>query len=73
MGDRIEAGTFCVAATANQGNLVIKNFDSKVIKYELDLLKKSGAIIKTSKNEIHIKGPKTIKNIINIQTKEYPI
>ncbi len=73
MGDRIEAGTFSVAATANQGDLIIKNFDPKVIQFELDLLKKLGAIIKISKNEIHIRGPKKIKSINNIQTKEYPI
>ncbi len=73
MGDRIEAGTFCVAATANQGNLIIKNFDPKVIKFELGLLKKVGAFIKISKNEVNIKGPKKIKNLKNVKTREYPI
>ena len=72
MGDRIETGTFCVAATLAKGDLVIKNFNPNVIQTELNLLKKVGAKIKTSKNEINIKGPKKIKNIINITTKEYP-
>ena len=31
MADRIEAGTFCVAATLAKGNLEIKNFDPKII------------------------------------------
>ena len=61
MADRIEAGTFCVAATVAKGNLEINNLDPKIINTELKLLKKSGAIIKTTKNKILIKGPKKIK------------
>ena len=72
MGDRIETGTFCVAATLANGDLNIKNFNPNVIQTELNLLKKVGAKIKISKNEISIKGPKKIKNISNITTKEYP-
>ena len=72
MGDRIETGTFCVAATLAKGDLKIKNFKPNVIQTELNLLKKVGANIKISKNEISIKGPKKIKNISNITTKEYP-
>ena len=72
MNDRIEAGTFCVASCLTKGNLVIKNFDSKLIQTELNLLKKIGAKIKTSNSEIHIKGPSKLKSINNIVTKEYP-
>ena len=72
MGDRIEAGTFCIAASLSAGNLLIKNFDSNLIKTELNLLKKVGSKIKTLNNEIYIKGPRVIKNINNIITKEYP-
>ena len=72
MGDRIETGTFCVAATLTKGNLKIKGFDSKLIQTELKLLRKTGAKIKTLEDEIHIVGPKKIKNINNIQTKEWP-
>ncbi len=73
MGDRIEAGTFSVAAVANQGKLLIKNFDPTVITSELNLLKKTGAKIDIFKNRILVKGPKKIKNLINVQTKEYPM
>ena len=38
---------------------------------ELNLLKKIGAKIETHKNEIHIKGPKKIRKINHIITKEY--
>ena len=72
MGDRIEAGTFCVAATLAKGDLLIKNFDSNLIQTELNLLKKIGSKIKTFKKEIYIKGPNKIKKLNNIITKEYP-
>ena len=72
MGDRIETGTFCVAATITNGDLRIKNFNPKIIQTEINILKKIGAKIKTSKDEIHIMGPKNIKNISSITTKEYP-
>ena len=72
MGDRIETGTFCVAATPAKGDLLIKNFNPKIIQTELEILKKTGAKIKMFQNKIHIKGPKKIKNINSIVTKEYP-
>ena len=72
MGDRIETGTFCIAATLTKGNLEIKNFDPKIINTELELLKKIGAKIKTIDNTIFIKGPYKIRPIKNIKTKEFP-
>jgi UDP-N-acetylglucosamine 1-carboxyvinyltransferase len=72
MADRIEAGTFCVVATLTKGYLEIINLDSKIIKSELELLKKIGAKIITNKNKIFIRGPKKIKSIKKIKTKEYP-
>lgn len=72
MADRIEAGTFCVAATLAKGNLKISNFDAKILKTELELLKRFGAKIKAYKKNIFIKGPKKIRSIKNIKTKEYP-
>ncbi len=72
MGDRIETGTFCVASCLTKGNLIIKKFNPKLISTELNLLKKIGATIKLKKNQIYIKGPKKIKNITMIKTKEYP-
>ena len=71
MGDRIEAGTFCVAAALTKGNLLIKGFNPQIIKTELNLLKKIGVKLKISKNEIYIKGPHKIKKINHIVTKEY--
>ncbi len=72
MADRIEAGTFCVAAALTNGNLKVKNINPRTITSEINLLKKVGAKIKIYKNEILIRGPKKIKSIRNIKTKEFP-
>ena len=71
MGDRIEAGTFCVAATLTKGKLLIRNFNPRLIKTELNILKKVGANIRLSENRVFIKGPQKIKKIKNINTREY--
>ena len=72
MADRIMAGTFCIAACINKGNLEIQNVNTKIIDTELNLLKKIGANIKTTDDKIFIQGPKKIKSIKNIKTKEFP-
>jgi len=72
MADRIEAGTFCIAATVAKGKLDIMNLDANMINTELNLLKKFGAKVRVNKGKISIKGPKIIKSVQNIKTKEYP-
>ena len=72
MADRIETGTFCVAAALSKGDLEIQNLNPKIISTELSLLKKIGAKIKTYENKIRIKGPNKIRPLKNIKTKEYP-
>ena len=71
MNDRIEAGTYLIAAASNEGNLKIIGIDPKIIKTEINILKKVGAKIIQKKNEILIQGSKKIKNI-NIKTSPYP-
>ena len=71
MPDRIEAGTYLIAAALTEGNLKIKGVDPKIIKTEINVLKKIGAKIVQRKNEIIIQGSKKIKNI-NIKTSPYP-
>jgi len=71
MFDRIEAGTYLVAAAVTEGNLKIKNIIPNIIQTEIDTLKKIGAKISIKKNEIHIIGNKKIESI-NIKTAPYP-
>ena len=71
MFDRIEAGTYLVAAAATEGNLKIKNIVPKIIKTEIDTLRKIGTKIVVKKNQINVIGKKIIKSI-NIKTAPYP-
>tara|TARA_B100001540_G_scaffold312752_1_gene334418 strand:+ start:433 stop:1686 length:1254 start_codon:yes stop_codon:yes gene_type:complete len=71
MFDRIEAGTYLVAAAVTEGNLIIDNVIPNLIKTEINILKKIGANIKIDKKRIHIIGNKKIKRI-NITTAPYP-
>ena len=71
MFDRIEAGTYLIAAAVTEGNLKIKNIVPKIIQTEIDILKKIGAKINVKKDEVHIIGNKKIKSL-NIKTAPYP-
>jgi len=71
MFDRIEAGTYLIAAAVTEGNLKIKNIVPKIIQTEINTLKKIGAKIKIKKDEVHIVGNKKIKSM-NIKTAPYP-
>ena len=71
MFDRIEAGTYLIAAAVTEGNLKIKNVVPKIIQTEINTLKKIGAKIAIRKNKIHIIGNKKIKSM-NIKTAPYP-
>ena len=71
MGDRIETGTWLIAAALTEGKLKVRKFNPKLIQTEINILKKIGARIKTKRNEIYIQGNKNIKNI-NLKTKAYP-
>ena len=71
MFDRIEAGTYLVAAAATEGYLRIKKVIPEIMKTEINILKKIGAKILVKKNQIHIYGKKKIRNA-NIRTAPYP-
>tara|TARA_Y100000389_G_scaffold193374_1_gene222076 strand:- start:1584 stop:2837 length:1254 start_codon:yes stop_codon:yes gene_type:complete len=71
MFDRIEAGTYLVAAAVTEGDLKIQNIIPQVIKTEIDIIKKIGSKITIKKNEVHIIGNKKIKSI-KIKTAPYP-
>ncbi|MDB0067480.1 UDP-N-acetylglucosamine 1-carboxyvinyltransferase [Candidatus Pelagibacter sp.] len=71
MPDRIEAGTYLIAAALTEGNLKITGIDPKIISTEINILKKIGSKIILRKNEILIQGSKKIKSI-NIKTSPYP-
>ena len=68
--DRIEAGTYIIAAALTNGRLKIKNIDPKVMSTEIKLLHKMGVNIIRKKNYVIVSCPKKLKSI-NIITKPY--
>ncbi len=69
--DRIEAGTYLVAGALAGDKIIISKIIPKILKYEIDILKKMGVKISYNKNSIVIKKSKNIKKI-NVSTKPYP-
>ena len=70
--DRIELGTYMIAsALLAKNNLLIDRVDPKIIKSEIEILKKIGVKIIQKKKSIIIRKSKRLKKI-NIVTKPYP-
>ena len=71
MFDRIEAGTYLVAAAVTEGNLKITNIIPEILKTEINVLKRLGSKISVKKKELQIIGKKKIKST-KIKTSPYP-
>ena len=69
--DRIEAGTYIIAAALTKGNIKIKNINPTLMLTEINLLKKMGVNIIKKRDYIIVSRIKKLKNI-NITTKPYP-
>lgn len=72
MGDRIEAGTFLMAAACTGGELLLNGINPDVMKSVLKVLRYAGCKIKKTKNDIWLKGPERLFSIDKLQTKPYP-
>ena len=71
MFDRIEAGTYLVAAAMTESNLKITNVIPKILNTEINVLKKLGSKVIIRKSEIQIIGNKSIKSM-KLKTAPYP-
>ena len=71
MPDRIEAGTYLIAAAVTEGNLKVHGINPNIIKTEIDVLRKIGIKIILEKQIIKIFGTKDIKSL-NLKTSPYP-
>ena len=69
--DRIEAGTYLVAGALIGKKILIKQINPKILKCEIDILKKMGAKIFKTKNSISILKTSRLKTI-KVSTKAYP-
>ncbi len=71
MPDRIEAGTFLVAACLTQGEVNITNCNPFHMESALNLLKQAGATIEVSETSVFIRCPRRL-NPLHIKTEPYP-
>ena len=71
MFDRIEAGTFIIAAALACKRIKISGLETKILKSELKYLKKMGVKMKIGKNEIKVLKSLNIKPV-SIKTEPYP-
>jgi len=69
--DRIEAGTYMIAGALIGKKIIIDKIDPKIIRYEIDILKKMGVKIKKLKNSLSIQKNKILKKA-DIKTRPYP-
>ncbi len=69
--DRIETGTFMVAAAATGGDVTIEGCCPDHIGGVISKLKGTGALIETGQDRIRVKGQETIKSV-DIKTLPYP-
>ncbi len=69
--DRIEAGTFMVAAALTGGDITIENVEPGHLKGQIDKLAQTGAIIEATGNTVRVKGPGIIKSV-DVKTLPYP-
>ncbi len=69
--DRIEAGTFMVAAAATGGNVFIKGCEPEHMGGIINKLRQTGTIVKSDGNGINVRAGKTLKST-DIKTLPYP-
>ncbi len=70
--DRIEAGTFLVAAAVSGGEIKIKDVRPDQIVAVLDKLREAGVSIESGEDWVHLKSPRGKLKAVNIRTAPYP-
>ena len=71
IGDRIEAGTYLIAAAATQGTITVKQVNPQHLSFVLEKLTEAGASIQTTEDSIHLDMPQQPK-AVNISTMPFP-
>jgi len=69
--DRIETGTFMVAAALTEGNVTLTGCNPDHSGALIDKLRATGTTIDVSGNTIHVRGPKRLKSV-DVKTLPYP-
>ena len=70
--DRIEAGTFLVAAAITKGNVLLKKTQPEHLQSVLDLLSQTGALIVVEENKIELNMKQKNIKPVDFTTQPYP-
>jgi UDP-N-acetylglucosamine 1-carboxyvinyltransferase len=69
--DRIEAGTFMIAAALTRGDVTIVKAEPEHLWASINKLKQTGAEITVSGNRIHVRGAEKVTSV-DVKTQPYP-
>lgn len=73
IGDRIEAGTFAVAAVVTRGKIKIDNIDPSLLSMPIEIIRATGAICDVNVDSITVDAQNIHKhNPVDIHTAPYP-
>lgn len=72
MPDRLEAGTYAIAAAITKGKIRIQNTDTSKMGVFLDKLKDAGIVFEDKGSELIVDGSKSYAKGTNIKVEPYP-
>lgn len=72
IGDRIEAGTYAVAAAITGGQLELEGIDPKTLSTVLDVIEATGTKVTRGSNSISINNVARAIKALNVSTNPYP-
>ena len=70
--DRVEAGSYILAAMATKGKITLKDFEPHHLEFPLNIYQTMGLTIKKLSDRVYEFGCKNLKSIKKVSTKEYP-
>ncbi|MDF1653697.1 MAG: UDP-N-acetylglucosamine 1-carboxyvinyltransferase [Coxiellaceae bacterium] len=70
--DRIEAGTYLVAAAMTRGSVLVKNITPSIVESILEKLKQAGATIEVGEDWVKLDMKGKRPKAVNIETAPYP-
>jgi UDP-N-acetylglucosamine 1-carboxyvinyltransferase len=70
--DRVEAGSYILAAMATKGKITLKDFEPHHLEFPLNIYQSMGLKIKKLSDRAYEFSCKNLKSIKKVSTKEYP-
>ncbi|MDE1151129.1 MAG: UDP-N-acetylglucosamine 1-carboxyvinyltransferase [Micavibrio sp.] len=72
VADRIEAGTFAIAAAMTGGNVILKNADIRHLQYMIEPMLKAGVELSGDEHHVNVKRLRARLHGVDVMTEPYP-